>query len=149
MAGNDHAHAPGEPLDPGHPQDHDHGRRGRILLNPECRDDEHGKCPNVGLEDETGRSTYCPCFCHVQEGQNVRCGNAHELAGLAYLGPCVMGAFHDGPHQFTGPDGSVVSVTVSAPDNDPGVDLILEDLASAMHPHRFPDSRAAPPRADA
>lgn len=125
-----------------------------ILLNPECRDDEHAKCPNVGLEDETGKSTYCPCHCH--EG-NTKCGNAHEAPGLAYLGPCVMGALHDGPHHFNGPiPGTVISVTVSEgpavtpaqAEGEPAVGLVLEGLRRALQPHTFPDNRPAPPRAD-
>ena len=101
-----------------------------LLLNPDCRDENHVKCPNAGLDDETGQGTYCPCFCHPE---NPPCGKPHEATGLAYLGPCLMGAGHEGPHQFTGPiAGTVISVTIEAPEDDAGVDSILEDLGRAM-----------------
>lgn len=83
-----------------------------ILLNPECRDDNHAKCPNQGLDEyeDCGEMTYCPCFCH--EG-NAKCGHPHEVSGLAYLGACLMGKDHEGPHRFKGPiAGTVISITV-------------------------------------
>jgi hypothetical protein len=101
-----------------------------ILLNPECRDDNHAKCPNAGLDDDAGTMTYCPCHCHEE---NPRCGKPHEATGLSYLGPCLMGPDHDGPHHFVGPiAGTVISVTISGPEDDPGAVKVLEDLGRAM-----------------
>jgi hypothetical protein len=101
-----------------------------VDVSPDCRDDNHGKCPGYGWDLETDQADVCPCTCHPD---TLKCGQHHEAPGLAYLGECLAGANHNGPHIFKGPiEGSVVSVTISAPDNDPGVDLILEDLGQAM-----------------
>ena len=114
-----------------------------VLLNPDCRDDNHVKCPNVGLDDDTGEPVDCPCHCHPR---TALCGQRHESGKLDHLGPCVMGPDHEGPHHFDGPiEGTVISVTIGdgwdrARTKDAGVDSILEDIGRALahRPHDEP-----------
>jgi hypothetical protein len=107
-----------------------------VQLSPDCRDDNHGKCPGYGWDLDADRADVCPCTCHPE---TVKCGLPHEATGLAYLGPCLMGANHDGPHQFTGPiAGSLISVTIDGPEDDAGVDSILEDIRRALAPGTEP-----------
>jgi len=106
-----------------------------VLPSPDCRDDNHNKCPNVGWDEVADDATGCPCHCHP----GPRCGQPHEAPALAYLGQCIMGPDHDGPHHFDGPiDGTVISVTlgdgwerISAEDLVNGAD-VLEDLGRAI-----------------
>jgi hypothetical protein len=101
-----------------------------VDVSPDCRDDNHGKCQGYGWDLEFDAMDTCPCTCHPD---TPKCGQLHELPGLAYLGKCLAGANHAGPHQFNGPlDGTVISVTVSAPEGDPGAAKVLEDLGRAM-----------------
>jgi hypothetical protein len=86
-------------------------------------------------------ATYCPCQCH----DGVQCGQQHEAPGLAYLGACLMGPNHDGPHLFNGPiEGTVISVTLGdgwtrtreedRPEHrlEPGLGEVLEGLSRAL-----------------
>lgn len=108
-----------------------------VQLSPDCRDDNHGKCPGYGWDLEFDAVDVCPCTCHPD---TPKCGLPHEAPGLAYLGQCIMGANHDGPHHFTGPiEGTVISVTLGdgwkrTRTRDAGVDMVLEDLAKTMAP---------------
>lgn len=114
-------------------------------LSAVCLDDEHGECKAEGWRAGMDPDAYCPCHCH----DGVRCGQPHEAPGLAYLGPCVMGPNHEGPHEFDGPiDGTVISVTLGdgwtrtedRPEHllEPGLNDVLKDVARALAP---PDSK--------
>lgn len=103
-----------------------------VQLSPDCRDDNHGKCPGYGWDLDADQADVCPCTCHPD---TPKCGLPHEATGLAYLGPCLMGANHDGPHHFTGPiEGTLISVTIDdrADPDDPGVAMVLDKLAQSM-----------------
>lgn len=36
-----------------------------VQLSPDCRDDNHGKCPGYGWDLEADRADVCPCTCHL------------------------------------------------------------------------------------
>lgn len=127
-----------------------------IDLSPDCRDDNHGKCPGYGWDMDADQADVCPCTCHPD---TPKCGQPHEAPGLAHLGACLAGENHSGPHVFNGPiDGTVITVTLGdgwtrertedRPERllEPGLNAALEDLGRALGkargPHEPPEAVA-------